>query len=136
MMKRLLFGLLFFTFSTIFGQQKVKSIGFTESIERGAIIYEDFCMNCHMTDGTGVANINPPLALSVTLIENRDKSIKAVKFGQSGESKINGKTYNGVMAPMGLSDKEAADVMNYITTNFGNLNDRMFTEAEVLKIEK
>ncbi len=129
-------SILFLSFSGSFGQEKEKSNDFLQSIERGAIIYEDFCMNCHMTDGKGVEKINPPLAGSDYLMKNREKSIKAVKFGQSGEIMVNGITYNGTMAPMGLSDKEVTDVMNYITNNFGNINNKMFTEEEVLKIQK
>lgn len=39
------------------------------------------------------------------------------------------------MAPLGLSDNEVADVMNYITNSWENKNDKMLTEAEVSKIE-
>lgn len=134
MIKVLLFGLFILSYLGAFGQGKEKSENFLQSIERGAIIYEDFCMNCHMPDGSGVEKINPPLTLLDNKANYREKSIKAVKYGQSGGVIVNGKSYNGVMAAMGLSDKEVADVMNYISTNFGNKNDKIFTEAEVLKI--
>ena len=38
----------------------------------------------------------------------------------SGEINVNGVTYNNVMATMGLSDEEVADVMNYINNSWGN----------------
>ncbi|MDY7395374.1 cytochrome c [Aureibaculum sp. 2210JD6-5] len=136
-MTRLLFSfLIFLWFFNAFGQDETKNDDFMESIDRGIIVYEDFCMNCHLPDGKGVEKVTPPLAGSDYLINKRLESIKAVKFGQSGEIVVNGKKYNGTMAPMGLSNKEIADVMNYITTNFGNTNTKMFTEQEVSKIEK
>ena len=40
------------------------------------------------------------------------------------------------MMPMGLTDDEVADVMNYITNSWGNKNDKMVTEEEVAAIGK
>lgn len=107
-----------------------------ESIERGSEIYTDFCMTCHLPNGEGVENTYPPLAKSDYLLKNREKSIRGIKYGQEGEMVVNGKTYNDVMAPLGLSDAEVADVMNYISNNWGNKNDKIVTEEEVSKIKK
>ena len=107
-----------------------------QSIERGNEIYTDFCMTCHLPNGEGVENVYPPLAKSDYLLNNRMKSIRGIKFGQQGEIVVNGKTYNNVMVSMGLSDDEVADVMNYITNNWGNENDKIITEEEVSKIKK
>ncbi len=106
------------------------------SKENGAIIYTDFCMQCHLGNGKGVPNTFPPLAGSNWLTEKREESIHAVKYGQSGEIEVNGKKYDGVMVPMGLSDKEVADVLNYVMTSWGNTQDKPVTEEEVAKIEK
>ncbi|MEP1489184.1 MAG: cytochrome c [Algibacter sp.] len=107
-----------------------------ESIVRGSEIYTDFCINCHMASGEGVDGTFPPLAKSDYLMLKRSGSIKAVKFGQEGELMVNGKTYNSVMAPLGLSNDEVADVMNYITNSWGNKNDKMITIEEVAKLKK
>ena len=107
-----------------------------ESVQRGSEIYADFCVSCHLTQGEGVAGAFPPLADSDYLRENREASIRGIKFGQQGELVVNGETYNGVMAPMGLEDEEIADVMNYILNNFGNSSDEMVTVAEVAAIAK
>jgi len=85
-----------------------------ESIARGSEIYADFCMNCHLPNGEGVAEVYPPLAKSDYLMENREASIRGLKYGLEGEIIVNGKTYNSAMAALGLSDDEVADVMNYI----------------------
>ena len=53
-----------------------------------------------------------------------------------GPIEVNGVKYNGVMAKQGLSDKEIADVMNYITNNWNNKNEELVTENEVSKIQQ
>jgi mono/diheme cytochrome c family protein len=106
------------------------------SIQRGAIVYEDFCMQCHMPDGKGVEKAFPPLANSDYLMNKRKESIKAIKYGLTGEITVNGKKYKTAMAPLGLTNKEVADVMNYITNSWNNKNDKMITEDEVSKIQQ
>ncbi|RED47538.1 c-type cytochrome [Seonamhaeicola aphaedonensis] len=117
--------------NTIKAQNNLK-----ESIERGQEIYTDFCVNCHMPNGKGVENVYPPLANSDYLKQNRTASIRGIKFGQEGEITVNGFKYNGAMTPLGLSDDEVADVMNYITNSWGNKNDDIVTEEEVSKVKK
>lgn len=107
-----------------------------ESIVRGRGIYSDFCVSCHLPSGKGVERVYPPLAKSDFLQKERIASIKAIKFGQTGRMVVNGKVYNGTMMPLGLSDDEIADVMNYITNAWGNKNDKIITEDEVAKIKK
>ncbi|MCH4553763.1 c-type cytochrome [Aestuariibaculum lutulentum] len=107
-----------------------------ESIKRGSEIYADFCMNCHLPNGEGVKNVYPPLAKSDFLIKNQEVSIRAVKYGTNGELKVNGIVYKNVMAPLGLSDSEVADVMNYINNSWGNKNKKMITKEVVEKIKK
>lgn len=107
-----------------------------DSIKRGELVYQDFCVSCHLPNGEGVKNVYPPLAKSDYLIKNREASIHGIKYGQNGAIVVNGKTYNNVMPPMGLSDDEIADVMNYITNSWGNKNEKMITETEVNNIKK
>lgn len=106
-----------------------------KSMERGAIVYEDFCMQCHLPDGNGVANAFPPLDNSDYLMKKREESIKAVKFGLSGKITVKGEIYDTAMAPLGLADEEVADVMNYITNSWSNKNSKMITVEEVSKIQ-
>ena len=133
-MKLLLLSL-FVTLSFVFTSNS-QTNALKLSIVRGEEIYADFCMTCHLPNGKGVENIYPPLANSDYLIKHREASIKAIKFGLQGSIVVNGKTYNSVMAALGLSDDEVADVMNYINNSWGNKNDKMVTEAEVSKIKK
>ena len=107
-----------------------------QSMERGGLVYTDFCMQCHLTNGMGVPGTFPPLAGSDWLAEKRTESIHSVKYGQKGEIQVNGVTYDGVMVPMGLTNEEVADVMNYIMNSWGNTQDGMVTPEEVEAVEK
>ena len=105
-----------------------------ESIERGKLIYADFCVTCHLEKGEGVLNTFPPLAKSDYLANNRESSIRGVKYGQRGEITVNGVVYNNTMMPLGLEDEEIADVMNYVMNSWGNQQDKPVTTEEVSAI--
>ncbi len=107
-----------------------------ESMQRGSEIYADFCVTCHLEKGEGVEGAFPPLAKSDYLAQNREASIRGIKYGQQGELVVNGQSYNGIMAPMGLEDEEIADVMNYILNSWGNQSDKMVSVEEVGNIQK
>ena len=106
-----------------------------ESMQRGAEVYNSLCVTCHLPDGKGVPKSFPPLANSDYLMNNRSKSIKAIKYGLSGEITVNGEVYNMPMAALGLTDDEIVDVMNYITNSWGNTNPSAITVKEVSKIK-
>ena len=104
------------------------------SIQRGKDLYSDFCVTCHMANGEGVANVFPPLANSDYLAQNREESIRGVKFGQSGQIVVNGTTYDNLMVAPGLEDEEIADVMNFVMNSWGNSSDQPVTQEEVTGI--
>jgi len=116
-----------------FSQEKTE---LQKSIDRGRLVYNDFCVQCHLPDGKGTKGIFPPLDGSDWLTEKRTESIHAVKFGQSGEIVVNGVKYNNMMPPMGLLDSEVADVMNYIMNSWSNTQEKMVTLEEVKAISK
>lgn len=99
--------------------------------DSGKEIYADFCVQCHGANGKGDGKNFPPLAGSDWLIKKRKESIHAVKFGQKGEIVVNKKKFNNNMPPMGLSNKEVADVMNYVMNAWGNTQKKKVTEKEV-----
>lgn len=131
-MKLICFVLVSLTFNTLYSQDS----NLNESMKRGKMVYGDFCITCHMGNGEGLAGTFPPLAKSDFLMTHRNKSIHAIKYGLQGEITVNGNKYNSIMASQGLTDDEVADVMNYITNSWGNKNDKMVTEKEVMEIKK
>ena len=113
-------------------QEKTKE----ESIVAGEEIYQDFCLQCHLTSGAGVSGVFPPLKDSDYLMNNIDKSIAGIKFGLKGEIVVNDEIYDGVMAKQGLDDEEIADVMNYILNQWGNSYDAQITTQQVSEVQK
>ena len=102
-----------------------------KSMARGKEVYTDFCIQCHLANGKGNDTTFPTLDGSDWLKKKRTESIHAVKYGQKGEILVNQKKFNGIMPPMGLSNEEVADVMNYVTNSWSNKNKKMVTAKEV-----
>lgn len=120
--------------SSLFFQQNDTEL--EESKKRGKVIYEEFCVTCHRADGSGFGKLYPPLAKSDYLLNNREASIRAVKYGLQGEIIVNGQKYNKKMEPLGLTNEEVTDVMNFILFSWGNKSDKKVTLQEVEAIGK
>jgi|SRR6056300_1447860 mono/diheme cytochrome c family protein len=123
----LLFGLSVGAFAAFMFPEKTK----TESIEAGAEIYQDFCVQCHLPTGVGVSGVFPPLKDSDFLRNNIDMSIAGLKYGLKGKIVVNDEEYNGIMASQGLDNEEIADVMNYILNSWGNSYTGQITTEQV-----
>lgn len=105
----------------------------SESFQRGEIIYQDFCVSCHLPNGKGVDKVFPPLAKS-DYLNDVPATIRAIKYGLKGPIVVNGVKYDGIMSPMGLDDQEVADVTHFILNSWGNKNKEEITEKTVTKI--
>jgi nitrite reductase (NO-forming) len=90
------------------------------SISRGKEIYTNYCISCHMEQGTGIENLYPPLAKADYMMNDKNRSILQVLKGANGEMKVNGKTYNAPMTGFDLTDEQVSDVLNYSRNSWGN----------------
>jgi len=106
-----------------------------QSMAEGKLIYDDFCVRCHLDNGKGEDGKNPPLANS-DYLQDIDKTIQSIKFGLRGPIKVNGKIYDSVMEYQGLDDEEIADVVNYILNSWGNKHEQIITEEKVSSINE
>jgi len=134
----LLLTALYFSNPTVLKNTEKEYLAITEqqtplqkSMARGKEVYTDFCIQCHMVTGKGNGTTFPPLDGSDWLKKKRAESIHAVKYGQKGEILVNQKKFNGIMPPMGLSNEEVADVMNYVMNSWSNKTKKMVTVNEV-----
>jgi nitrite reductase (NO-forming) len=100
------------------------------SIERGKEVYNTQCITCHMEKGEGIEGVFPPVAKSDYLMADKNRSIKQILEGASGEMTVNGKTYNGEMPAVDLTDEQVSDVLNYVRNSWGNKGAAV-TPAEV-----
>jgi nitrite reductase (NO-forming) len=108
-----------------------------ESIKRGKEVYELFCQNCHMEDGLGTTDINPPVAQADYLKKPAKTLIEVILNGQSGEVVVNGIKYDAMMpAQEYLTDIQIADVLNYTRNSWGNKIPGTITPAMVKILRK
>jgi len=103
-----------------------------KSVERGKEVYALYCINCHMADGNGTADVNPPVAKTAYLKNPAKTLINIILLGQNGEITVNNKKYNGQMpAQTFLTDEQIADVLNYTRNSFGNKIPTAITPQQV-----
>lgn len=108
-----------------------------ESIKRGKEVYALYCQNCHMEDGKGTPDINPPLAKADYMKKPAKTLISVILDGQSGEVVVNGKKYNAMMpAQAYLTDEQIADVLNFSRNSWVNKIPGTVTPAMVKALRK
>jgi mono/diheme cytochrome c family protein len=91
-----------------------------EANERGKELYNTYCVTCHLDDGKGVPDLNPPLGKTSGVSGNKAKLIRLMLKGTLSNEGDNAK-YPNAMAPYDyLTDQEIADVLTYIRKSFGN----------------
>jgi len=87
----------------------------------GKAIYDGLCLTCHQADGKGLSGIYPPLAGSDWIAGEARPLIRTLLHGLSGPLVINGQTYGVLpMPPMGLDDRQLADVLSFVRSSFSN----------------
>ena len=98
-------------------------------VERGKQVYLQTCFVCHQVGGEGVPGQIPPLISSDYLMSDKDRSIRAVLQGLSGEIVVNNQKFNGVMIPLNyLPDDQIANVLTYVRNSFGNSGEAVTVE--------
>ena len=86
----------------------------------GAQAYANYCASCHKANGNGVPGTFPPLRNAEQVTGNKEALVRILLHGLSGEIKVKGERYDQEMPAFGfLSDKEIAEVANYVRTQFG-----------------
>ena len=86
----------------------------------GQLVYEQNCLTCHQSNGSGVPNLNPPLRETDWILGDKTRLINVVLKGLQGQE-IEGDMYDNAMpAHDFLKDEQIADVLTYIRSNFGN----------------
>lgn len=102
----------------------------------GKTLYENHCGNCHQSNGEGLGNLIPPLKNSDYFKASVHRSIWIMKYGQSGEITVNGKTYNQDMpASPRLTPLEISQISTYLFNIWG-LDEGKITSSEVEKYLK
>lgn len=108
---------------------------FEEKMDRGKDVYKRNCAACHQGQGQGLQGAFPPVANSDYLMADKERSIRLIIEGLSGEITVNGEKYDSVMPSMDLDDSDIASVLTFIRNSFGNKGEAVKVE-EVQKVRK
>jgi len=82
-------------------------------IVHGYQIYQELCSTCHGKDAKGIAQLAPPLIGSPRVKADPDVMAKILLHGLEGP--VDGKKYNGAMAPVAQESNEyIADIISYV----------------------
>jgi nitrite reductase (NO-forming) len=112
------------------GKIPSKATAAGNAMAHGKQVYEKVCATCHQLEGQGMPGVFPPLARSDFLLADPARATRIVLQGLNGKITVNGQPYDSVMPPLGLSNEDAAAVLNYVTNSFGNTGGK-FTVAQV-----
>lgn len=104
------------------------------SVQNGKQVYEANCMSCHQEQGEGIPGAFPGLAKTGNLAD-KNKLVKIIQQGMRGPINAKGVKYDGEMASVSLTDKETADVINFIRNSWGN-KAPMISVADVTAAKK
>ena len=83
------------------------------------------CVPCHKGNGAGMVGLYPPLVNHASEIAKASRTylITVILYGVQGKIEIEGQKlpYDGIMpSHYSLTDEEAAAVLNYVLTSWGN----------------
>lgn len=99
----------------------------------GEKTYYQYCSACHQQNGGGATGRFPSLIGTDWVTGDKERLIKVLLNGMEGNLQIGDEVFNGVMPQHSfLNDKELADVLTYIRTNFGN----NASEVDIKEVEK
>lgn len=97
-----------------------------DNLDKGKIVggektFNVYCAACHQKDGKGASGRFPPLAGTDWVTGDKKRLIGILLNGLEGTIQVNGETFINAMPQHSfLNDQDAADVLTYIRSNFGN----------------
>ncbi len=100
-------------------QNKTKT-SLKQSIVKGKLVFEQYCLTCHQVDGSGVPNLNPPLIKTSFVLGDKKKLITIILNGLH-DVDVDGERYSNPMPAFNsLTDYEIANVLTYVRNSFTN----------------
>lgn len=92
-----------------------------DRFKQGKILYEFHCASCHMDDGSGLAELYPPLNQSDFLADNKKDLPHIIRYGIEGTLVVNGVEFDIPMSGIPeLSAVEISNISNYVLSAWDN----------------
>ncbi|MEL6941255.1 MAG: cytochrome c, partial [Bacteroidota bacterium] len=83
--------------------------------QQGYYLYRNYCANCHMDDGTGLAKNIPTIVGADYIAKHREQLPCIIHRGLVDTIVVNGTTYNEAMPGFPkLTEAEVANIINYM----------------------
>lgn len=97
----------------------------------GKTLYENYCGNCHQSDGKGLGKLIPPLRDADYFKASIHRTVWIMRHGQNGEITVNGEKYNQAMpANPSLKPLEIAQIATYVYNIWG-MEEGVITSSDV-----
>jgi mono/diheme cytochrome c family protein len=97
----------------------------------GKTLYENYCGNCHQSDGRGLGKLIPPLRDADYFQTSTHRTVWIMRHGQEGEILVNGEKYNQKMpANPTLKPLEIAQISTYLYNIWG-MKEGVITSSQV-----
>jgi len=104
----------------------------TKGFKRGKILYDAYCSDCHMNDGSGLEGLFPPMDKSDYLKKHKLDLACIIRYGLEGKISVNGKEYNQKMEGFPkIAESDIANIVNYI--NFKFLGEEEYVNIKQIK---
>ena len=88
---------------------------FQQYYVQGGILYQQYCSNCHQSNGKGLGRLYPPVDQSDFMDNNFEEVVCIIKYGKQGTLLVNDIDYNMTMkSNPGLTELEVAEISTYI----------------------
>lgn len=98
----------------------------TNPYHQGFTLYENYCSNCHMSDGSGLAELIPPLKDADYLVQNKHLIPCIIRYGIRDTLRVNGILYYQEMIGIPeLNEVEITNIINYILNRWYKGEEKM-----------
>ncbi len=102
------------------GIQDIKDLKTKQYAVAGQELYVQHCANCHQKEGTGLAQLIPPLKDVGYSANDAPRIARSIRYGVKGEILVNGMKYNQPMpANPQLKPLDIAKITTYVISIWG-----------------
>lgn len=106
------------------GAEEVKvrelTAGELSRFQRGRMLYEATCVQCHFASGTGQTGQAPPLRGSPWVLGKDVRTARILLQGLHGEVQLDGERWDGEMPSVSMPDEDVAAILTYIRREWGH----------------
>jgi mono/diheme cytochrome c family protein len=103
-------------------EAKVRDLTAEENarFEKGRVLYEGTCVQCHLASGLGQTGQAPPLRSSPWVLGKDVRTARILLQGLRGEVQLEGERWDGEMPSVSFSDEDVAAILTYVRREWGH----------------